>query len=131
MQMQMQTRTLGLMQVQTLEQMQMQAGRVPSTAGFVLLYVLEACASLGAIDRDREAHAGLVVVGAGVQLPLLGRGAVAAATTTTTVAVAVADDDEDVLYGNAVLDMYGKCGALQEVRAVFDRLGPRRRRRGI
>jgi pentatricopeptide repeat protein len=75
-----------------LEHMQRE-GLSPNAVTFACL--LKACASIGALDKGQEIHRSIIDMG------LL---------------------ENDSLLGNALLDMYAKCGALAEARRVLEAL---------
>ena len=61
----------------------------------ILLCVLKACASIGAIDKGREIHAQIVQEGS---------------------------LEQNDIIGTALVDMYAKCGDITKAQQVFDRL---------
>jgi pentatricopeptide repeat protein len=78
------------------EEMQLRGDIGPDAVTFI--GVLKACSNLGTVTRGQEAHIGIVKAG----LP-------------TT----------EILIGNALVDMYANCGALEEAQLVFDALSCR------
>jgi pentatricopeptide repeat protein len=72
-----------------------QRGVKPDTVTFI--GIIGACASLAALEEGRWIHASLLAIGL----------------------------ESDVQVGNALIHMYGKCGALGSARSVFDKIRPR------
>ena len=83
---------LGKVSVKCFEEMQYE-GLLPNEVTFVC--TLKACGSIGAVEKGNEIHSEIVKEG------ILG---------------------ESDLLGTALVDMYAKCGAIEDARKVFDNL---------